>query len=299
MNIEQLFYISEVAKTGSFTKAAQKSHITLSAMSQSIASLENELNIALFTRSRGSGAVPTREGQHIITKAQEILRKVDELKETANHYSNPLTGKLKIATIPGPMHLLVSIVASFKKDFPNVKIELIELGPKEIIDHIKHNRVDIGFIIFNDDWIKDGQELSAERLIEGKIVVGVSKHSPLATEKKITPQQLQTQTLVLYEDDYIRSVVEQIGEQYGPIDILFTSNNTDAIQKAVKEELAVTVGLDYSFKTKLPFQQKQIITVPLMLPNLASIYYGWVCREDKHSNTLAKRFLERMKFEFE
>ncbi|WP_042352847.1 LysR family transcriptional regulator [Bacillus massiliigorillae] len=297
MNIEQLTYICEVAKTGSFTKAAQSTHITLSAISQSISSLETELGVSLFTRSRGSGAVPTIEGQVIISKASEIIHKINDLKEEAKSYSDILSGELKIATIPGPMHLLVNIVSNFKKDFPNVKIELLEKGPKDIIEDIKKNQIDIGFIIFHDDFAQKSYELSVERLIEGKLVVGVSKNSPLALEKAITPEQLQQQTMVLYDDDYIRWVMEQFVAKYGPVDILFTSNNTEAIQNAVKEQLAVTVGLDYSFKSSAPYKKKRMVTVPLEIPDLESVYYGWVCREEKNASKLAKRFLERLKYE--
>lgn len=293
MNIEQLTYICEVAKTGSFTKAAQSSHISLSAISQSIASLETELGISLFTRSRGSGAVPTVEGQVIIAKANDIIHRIHNLKEEAKSYSNILSGELKIATIPGPMHLLVNIVSNFKKDYPNVKIELLEKGPKDIMNDIKNNRIDIGFIIFHDNYIKESHELSVERLIEGKLVVGVSKNSPLALEKTITPEQLQQETMALYDDDYIRWVMARFVERYGPVDILFTSNNTEAIQNAVKEQLAVTVGLDYSFRNS----ERSMVTIPLEIPNLESVYYGWVRRQEKNAPKLAKRFLERLKYE--
>ncbi|WP_375337649.1 LysR family transcriptional regulator [Bacillus sp. 3103sda1] len=52
MNLAQLQYIIEVSKFGSLTRAAQKSHITLFATSQSISLLESELGVTLFTRTR-------------------------------------------------------------------------------------------------------------------------------------------------------------------------------------------------------------------------------------------------------
>src|SRR4051794_3065183 len=122
MNLEQCENIVEVAKIGSLTKAAQNRHITLSAISQSITLLEAELGVTLFTRSRGLRAIPTAEGQAIIAKANEVLMKVSELKTEAQIFSNTLSGHLRIATIPGPMHLLVKVIAGFKEDFPNVKI---------------------------------------------------------------------------------------------------------------------------------------------------------------------------------
>lgn len=114
MHLEQLEYIVEIAKAGSLTKAAQNKHVTLSAISQSLSSLEAELGIALFTRSR-LGAVPTSEGRVIIKKAFEVLSKIEEIQEEAQSSANTLSGELRLATIPGPMDLLVNAVSSFKR----------------------------------------------------------------------------------------------------------------------------------------------------------------------------------------
>jgi len=84
MNLEQLEYIVDVAKTKSLTKTAQNAHVTLSAVSQSISLLESELGVVLFNRSRGVGAVPTPEGQSIIGRAAEILTKLEALRTQAN-----------------------------------------------------------------------------------------------------------------------------------------------------------------------------------------------------------------------
>ncbi|MFW5435801.1 LysR family transcriptional regulator [Paenibacillus apiarius] len=293
MNLEQLEYIVEVAKTGSLTKAAQNSHVTLSAISQSISLIESELGLSLFNRSRGLGAVPTPEGKAIISRASEVLMKINELREEAQSYSNALSGQLRIATIPGPMHLLVNVVSRFKRDFPNVKIEIFEKGPQEILDLMKHDKIDIGLIALSKNLIEKHHTLSFERLLEGKIVVGVNKQSPLLLEKKITPEKLVGQTLVLYDDEHIREFMTQFISTYGDVDILFVSNNTEAIQNAVKEGLALTIGLDYSFKGDGP----HIIPLELESPNTAPRYYGWVLPEEKHASQLAKRFLNRLKFE--
>lgn len=60
-----------------------------------------------------------------------------------------------------------------------------------------------------------------ERLVEGKIVVGVHPHSPLALNSILTPAQLVGQTLVLYDDSYIKDYVERYLSGYGPINLLF------------------------------------------------------------------------------
>ena len=293
MNLEQLQYIVEISKSGSLTMAAQKSHITLSAISQSISLLESELGVTLFSRSRGQSAAPTTEGKVIIEKAAEILLKVNELKEEANNFNHTLSGELRIATIPGPTHLLVETVARFKKDFPNVKIEIFEKGPKEIIESILSNKMDIGLMVLDEDYIPKNSDLVFETVLEGKMVVAVNKDSQLSGEKSVTPEMLKKETLVLYEDDIIKNFLEENVAKIRDIDVLFATNNTFAIENAVEEGVAVTVGLDFSFHKNRKNNQN-IMTVDLKTPKKNIVPYGWVRHKNKPSSQIAKAFINRL-----
>ncbi|HEY2491921.1 MAG TPA: LysR family transcriptional regulator [Paenibacillus sp.] len=299
MNLEQYENIVEVAKIGSLTKAAQNRHITLSAISQSITLLEAELGVLIFTRSRGLKAVPTVEGKAIISKANEVLVKVNELKEEAQIYSNTLSGHLRIATIPGPMHLLVKVISSFKGDFPNVKIEIFEKGPKEILDNVLHNEIDIGLVVSPEGMPDNHQGILFERLMEGKIVVGVHQDSPLAIHKVITPEQLVGQTLVLYDDYYIKDYVERCLAHYGPVNILFVSNNTRAIENAVAEGIAITIGLDYSFIRTSEVKKQVMRTIELQSSGTDPKYFGSVIPIGKHASHISRVFINRLQYEFQ
>ncbi|WP_379157794.1 LysR family transcriptional regulator [Paenibacillus sp. sgz5001063] len=294
MNLEQIEYIVKVANKGSYTKAAQDLHVTLSAISQSISLLETELGVTLFTRSRGLGALPTIEGKQIIKKASEVLVKVNELKDEAKSCSNTLSGELKIATIPGPMHLLVDVVSKFKEDYPQVKIEIFEKGPKEILHDLEHSNIDIGLIVLAEEFIEKSEHLTFEKLLEGKMVVGVSKNSPLALEKKITPEQLVGQTLVLYDDEDLWDHTQALISMFGQANILFTTNNTKAIQNAVNRGLAITIGLEYSFTDILP----EMVPIAFEMPSLTPVQYGWVLHKGRHPSQVSKRFIQRLQSEF-
>ncbi|MGV3466397.1 MAG: LysR family transcriptional regulator [Heyndrickxia sp.] len=293
MNLEQLQYVIEVAKSGSLTMAAQKSHITLSAISQSISLLEKELGVTIFTRSRGQSAVPTPEGKVMIEKAVEILMKVNELKEEANQFNHTLSGELRIATIPGPTHLLVETIARFKKDFPNVRIEIFEKGPKEIIENILTNKMDIGLMVMDEEYLPKSNDLVFAKVLEGKMVVAVHKKSPLSTKKFITPEMLIKETLVLYDDDIIKNFMDKNIAKYGEVDVLFATNNTFAIENAVEEGIAVTIGLDFSFQ-KNQHNNPNLITVDLKTRDNKPIPYGWVRHKSKPSSQIAKTFINRL-----
>ena len=295
MNIEQLHYICEVASKGSLSSAARSSNITLSAISQSITALEAELGVPLFSRSRGSGATLTPEGSSIVKKAAEILQMVDDLRKEAQTYSDTISGNLRIATIPGPMHLLVNTIANFKADYPFVNIELYEKGPKEILEDLIQETADIGLITLNEAAVKYSRDLVFNSLLEGRMMAGVSKDSPLADMDKISPELFREQ-LALYDDEFIIRYLEEFTAVHGPVQILFKSNNTEAIQKAVADNLAITVGLDYSIRKHRDYLDRKSVLVDLDLPGARIVQYGWV-RKERNFSTISKLFLNRLEAE--
>ncbi|WP_192705680.1 LysR family transcriptional regulator [Paenibacillus sp. OAS669] len=294
MHLEQLEFIVEVAKTGSLTAAAQNLHVTLSAVSQSISNLEAELNITLFTRSR-SGAAPTAEGKAIIHKAAEVLGKLQELRDEACGYANTQSGELRIATIPGPLSLYLDTILSLKKQYPKIQMEIVEKGTQEIIEEVRHNKIDMGLIIAFEPYLENRAGLTLEPLLEGKVVVCISRKSPLALNRSISPEQLRKHSVVLYNDDYLKWYMDQFQNRYGDVTILFSTNNKDAIRRATEDGTAVTIGLDYSFRNQPEYLKGEFVVVELDNPFQRTIHLSLVLSKEKKLSNPAKIFINHLK----
>lgn len=294
MQIEKLEYLVEVARTGSITQAAHNLNVTISAVSQSISSLEKEWGVMILKRSK-AGAVPTLEGKVIIKKVYELLHKYEELKEAALGYSNTMKGRLRMATIPGPMFLLEQAVIDLKQKYPQVKMEIVEQGSQNIIDDILNDKSDLGFIILFKDRLIEHKELSFERLLKVKMVVATSMNSPLAFNKTISPDELRQQTVMLYNDDYVKWFMDDYQKKYGSVDVVYTTNNRAMITRACIHYSAVTVGLNYSFISEPLFSPDETVILDLDLPEQSPVYLGIIQRKDKTPNVISNHFLERLK----
>lgn len=79
MDIQQLKYVAEIAKTGSITSAARALYMGQPNLSKNIKELEQEIGITLFERT-AKGVVPTSSGREFITYAQSILAQMEELE---------------------------------------------------------------------------------------------------------------------------------------------------------------------------------------------------------------------------
>ncbi|WP_284139761.1 MULTISPECIES: LysR family transcriptional regulator [unclassified Virgibacillus] len=292
MNIEQLVHIVEVAKMKSISKASETLHITQSGISQSISSLENELNIKIFRRSR-IGTVPTEVGKEIILKANDVLNKVRELREEAEGQPNIVTGELRLAGMPGVTPTLVKIAAQLKRKYRNITVEIIEKGSFEIMEGFLENNLDAGFIAMSEKMIQQRVEFTFESVIEGKIVLCVGRDSPLSKKKSLTPEELKNQTFVLYQDDYINWFIRDFSNIYGEIDVLFSTNNGDAIVTALTEDMAVTIGHDYSFANHPLVLSGELITIDIENFSDHVVYFGWITQSNRSLSSITKEAIDR------
>lgn len=292
MNIEQLEHIVEVAKMKSISKASETLHITQSGISQSISALENELNIEIFRRSR-MGAVPTEVGKRIIIKANDVLNKVRELREEAEDQTNTLTGELRLAGMPGVTSTLVRIAAQLNRKYSNLTVDISEKGSFEIMEDFLENNLDAGFVAMSEKMIQQRTELTFESVIEGKMVLCASRDSYLSKKKSLRPEELKNQTFVLYQDDYVNCFVRDFSNVFGEIDVLFSTNNGDAIVTALTEGMAVTIGHDYSFSNHPLVLSGELIMIDIDNFSDHVVYFGWITKKNTSLSPITKEAINR------
>ncbi|MGP7819616.1 LysR family transcriptional regulator [Niallia sp. 01092] len=294
MNMEQLYYIVEIAETGSLKAAAEKQNITLPALSQAVAKLEKEINIELFHRSR-NGSYPTEEGQRLINIASEVIMKLQEFRNEAESYTNTLKGEIKIATFPGPMEVLVELITAFKKAYPFIRASIDENNSQTIMDRVYHQEVDIGLLIYTDDDIEKNKQLVFNRLLDGHMIVAVNKKSPLAKESLITKEMLKNQSIILYNDHCITEFIKNCDFLANNMEILFTTNNVETIRNALEKNTAINIGFDYSFETVTGLSNSdKYVTINFAESLDKTYYFGYVYAKNKTLSQISKEFIYRL-----
>lgn len=296
MNIEQLESIVEIAKTRSLTEAARNRNVTIPALSQSLSQLEKELKILLFNRSR-SGTVPTTEGNIIIKNANEVLMKLDELKENAQKISNTVSGQLKIGNEAGVMPLLMNIIPEFKFQYPDIQFLLVETNPEEIIEKILKQEIDIGVLSLTDTSIRNTKDLIYEKILEGRLVIGANKASSIALKKSVTLEELKNYPIALFNDEHISQFIDEYVENYGPLNIFLTTNNLDSFRIVLSKNLGIMLGIDYSFKFDNMFMpNSDIVTINLDLPNENHNPNFYIVRlKDKYYSDVSRKIVNKLK----
>lgn len=293
MNLEQLEYVVEIAKTQSFSAASEHLHVTQSAISQSVHRLENELCMILFERSR-HGTFPTPEGKQFIAKALDILQRIDELK-SLNAETSSLTGDLHVATFPSVMPYLVQTAADMKREHPQLNIAIEEKGSMEIIEDIRNNRTHLGFIAIYAKQLREFDGLHFSPMYSGKLVVCTHHQSELAKLNRVTPEQLKEHKLALYRDGFIEDFLQEFTYDYGPLSILFKTNNSEAISTVLRNNIAATIGHDFSFHQHPLWKEGIAKMVEIASIDQPKMQIGFVQTESKEVAVSAERFAQRFR----
>ena len=178
MTLQQLKYADAVAETGSISEAARQMFITQPTLTESIRALEEELRVAIFTRS-SRGMSVTREGEEFLSSARQIL-------------DDAFAGEAFME--------VVKACSADKYDFT-----LRETVTSEIIDDVARHRSEIGILYLSRRneraimKILKKEELSFDELFSAKPHVFLGKRHPLAKKKLIKPGELDDYPYLTYE----------------------------------------------------------------------------------------------------
>lgn len=291
MNIEQLEYIIKVAEMRSISTASESLHISQAGISMAITSLEKELGIKIFKRSR-LGTIPTEEGKEIIQKAYEVMSKLEEIRDKAQLHTETMEKELRLSSTQGLfLTILPKSLALFKKKYPNVNIVIEEKGGREVVNDVLNNKIDIGLL--NIPKIKPKEDvLDFQTLMVGKIIVSVSRNSPLASKKSIAPKDLLDQNLVVYNGPNVNTFIKDFFNHYGEMNILFSTNNTEIIKKSVAEGLAISFSYDIGINSDPYYLTGDLVPIPLVNFNNDSLELGWVRSKKQHFSRAAREFIK-------
>lgn len=129
MDIQQIQYFLDVAKTEHMTKSSERLHIAQPALSRSISRLEREFGVQLFAR-KGRGIKLTTEGKLLQQKLSRALEEIDEAK--AELAKTAFQQKQTIHIHIGAASLLaIEAISDWMKLHPHVHIELVQAGQIE------------------------------------------------------------------------------------------------------------------------------------------------------------------------
>ncbi len=248
MDLKQLEYILEIAKTNNITKAAGNLYISQSALNQQLLKLEKELGCQLFVRSRTNWHL-TEEGEAYIEGARRILQIKKDTYNRINDISTRNASELRLGlTSTRGIKMFIDIYPQLYKAFGNITFTPIDMGTRGQLAAIKEGEIDLGFFTAAKD--QHGDE-DYELLCPEDILFICPSILPIC-EKYPEPEDGSLSTVdlsdfryepfaLMYKVSTLRQVCDRILEDSGITDpyILMYTSNTSSIPPLVASNLCV------------------------------------------------------------
>ena len=146
INLEHYKLFYNVAKCGSFSKAAEQLYISQPAITQSIKKLEEALDGTLFYRNT-KGIILTEEGKNLYNFIEESIETLDNAQERFKQYKNLEKGKIVIKGSDTVIEqILEKPISKFIKDYPNIKIDILKGGHIDALKDLSEGKIDIAIL---------------------------------------------------------------------------------------------------------------------------------------------------------
>lgn len=144
-----LRYFIAVADELSFSRAAQRLHLSQPPLSYAIRQLEENLGVQLLRRSSRKVEL-TAAGAALHREARFLLQRNNELRALLAQIDAGLKGRVKIGFVGSMMYRgLPALIAESRQRYPDVEIVINEMNSAEMMDMVRHGGLDLGFIHAN------------------------------------------------------------------------------------------------------------------------------------------------------
>ncbi|EHP44687.1 LysR family transcriptional regulator [Cupriavidus basilensis OR16] len=213
VTLRQMRAFVEVARSGGFTAAAPKLHLTQSATSLQIRELESQLGLQLIDRSTRRFAL-TDAGNEFLISATRIVADVEQSVADTRELVHKRRGRITVATTPLlASTLLPDSIAEFLETYPAVTVRVADLPAEQIGHRVLSGDVDFGFGVFP----QADPQFDRIPLLRHPLGVMVPSTWPLATRRRdLTWSDLQGQPLIaMSHSTGIRTLIDQYLHQAG------------------------------------------------------------------------------------
>jgi LysR family cys regulon transcriptional activator len=251
VNFQQLKIIREAARCEfNLTEVANTLFTSQSGVSRHIRDLEDELGVEIFIRRGKRLLGMTEPGKALLTIAERILDEAGKVRRLADVFTNETSGILTIATThTQARYSLPKIIKAFRQLYPNVRLELNQGSPQEIVSMLLAGEADIGIA---SEMLVNNSSLAAFPWFSWHHALLVPKEHELVQNQPVSLSTLSRYPLITYRQGITgRSRVDRAFQSAGlKPDIVLSAQDSDVVKTYVKLGLGVGILADQACETE-------------------------------------------------
>jgi LysR family transcriptional regulator, low CO2-responsive transcriptional regulator len=286
MDFDQLETFLEVARHASFSRAGEKRFRTQPAISSQIRGLEEEIGAKLFDRSGGKVSL-TAAGKAFQQYVEKTLDARKAMLVAIAEMERVPRGEIVVGANEGTcLHILPLVFADFKKQYPDVSVNIKRADYAKILESVIDNSVDFGVVSLP---VTDNR-LTVMLIHQDELSVIAPPTHPLARKKTAPIAEVAKYPLVVPKAGHTRDAIEELFHERR-----LKPNYTMELDSSelLKRFVAADVGIGFIARSNVEedVRAKALIAIPMadaqVRRDLALVF-----RKDKALSRAALAFID-------
>lgn len=247
ISLRQLRYFVAAADAGQLSQAAIKVHVSQSAITAAVLQLEDVLGVSLFERLP-HGVALTAEGHKFVQHARHILDTLQDALSEPLFLSHAMEGVVRVGasyTVLG--YFLPSLLARFKRSYPQIEIDLVDMDRGSIEQAVAEGSLDLGLVIVSNT--RNLHLFDHHVLIRSPRRLWLSSQHPLASAASISLADVATHAYILATvDEGDVSTTRYWQDQQLTPQVAFRTSSMEALRGLVAHGFGVTILSDMLYR---------------------------------------------------
>ena len=194
LEVRHLKLIETVAKEGGLTKAANRLHVTQSALSHQLRDIEDKLGAPLFLRLNKKMLL-TQAGERLLSAAPSVLDELKRAEDDIRQIALNRDGILRISTeCYTCYHWLPAVLKPFNNEFPRVEVRIVAEATRRPVEALLDGKLDIAI---TSTAIRN-QKLIFKALFKDELVVIMRPDHPFASRPFVQAKDFASEHLIVY-----------------------------------------------------------------------------------------------------
>ena len=239
-----------IAETRSLTRAAEREHLALAAVSKRVSDLEGQLDVSLLYR-QPKGVELTPAGHALLHHARNLLDNLQQLDADLSEFSQGVKGHVRIhANTSAVIEFLPEDLSAFARQHPEVKIDLEERVSSDTLRALREGLTDIGIFAGH----MPAEDLQVFRYREDRLVLVTPREHPLAGRECIALREAAGFDFIgLQQDASLHALLQQSAQQMGtPLRLRIQVRSFEAICRMIHTGMGIGVLPEQVVRNYLP-----------------------------------------------
>ncbi len=238
VTLHQLEVFEAIARSGSFTRAAEDLFLTQPTVSQQMKQLTKAVGMPLFELV-GKRLYLTDAGKEVLTVCRDISERLSQMEMTLADFKGLKQGNLRLAVTTTAKYFVPRLLGPFRQCYPGIKIFLKVTNRERLVERLTENLDDL-YILGQPP---ENLDINLCPFLENPLVAIAPHNHPLVQQKNISLQRFAEEPFIMRESGSgTRMAVENLfAQKKVSLNVEMEIGSNEAIKQAIVGGLGVSV----------------------------------------------------------